>query len=61
MAALCVCLTESLIWSLCVFIRVCGFTTMRGGRLKMRIFKRREKKVARGEEIWVLLSLFTRV
>ena len=32
-----------------------------GGRLKMRIFKRREKKVARGEEIWVLLSLFTRV
>ena len=27
----------------------------------MRIFKRREETVARGEEIWVLLSLFTRV
>lgn len=27
----------------------------------MRIFKRREEKVARGEEVWALLSLFTRV
>lgn len=64
MAALCVCLTESLIWSLCVHtcaFCMCVVLPRCRGRLKMRIFKRREKKVARGEEIWVLSSLFTRV
>lgn len=40
---------------MCVVLRRCG------GQFKMCIFKRREMKVARGEEMWVLLSLFTRV
>lgn len=63
MAVLCVYLTESLIWSLCVHTcAFCMFVVLQQlGGLKMHMFKKREKKMERGEEIWVLSSLFTRV
>lgn len=57
MAALCVGLTVA---RMCVHTCMCVFSRQCRGRLKMHIFKRREKKVASGEEIWVLSSLFTR-
>lgn len=55
LVCLCVC-------SYMCLVCVCGvYSDAQGGGLRMRIFKRREEKVARGEEIWVLSSLFTRV
>lgn len=58
-----VCVWQTRWYRVCVFIHVpfvcVWFYDDAGGQFKMRIFKRRENKVARGEEIWVLLSLFT--